>query len=777
MRPRFLYLALAIVLVCPLASAQWVQTNGPYGGRITCFAVGGANIFVGTSDGEVYRTTNGGTIWTNLNGNGLVTRTDSYVAGINALLVNGTNLFVGVGIGVYLSTNNGASWTDVSNGLGNGGISCLASDGSTLFAGKRDSYPLDCAVYRSTNNGSSWTCAGAGLTDPDGVFALVVKDSLLFAGRSGVFVSTNNGNSWAVANDGLKYQDGWPPYVSTFLVDGGRIFAGTSQGVFLSTNNGTSWTVVDTSVERQYSGAIATIGADLFVSTGNLFLSTNAGASWSTLKHGWVGAAGPLATSETNLWVGTAGAGVFLSRDKGTSWAPASDGLSYLSVSALASSGANLYAGTNGAGVFRSTDNGTSWTAANAGLPDGSVVFKSGTNLSYSIPGGGSPVLSTSGPRGPLPGIYVNALLVNGTNLIAGTRNGLFLSTNNGASWSSANAGLPYSEVNALAASGTNLFAVSSLHYGGQDGGGELSGGVFLSNDNGRSWTAFNQGLPKDSWMDTTQFDYVNCLVSSGQNLLAGTERGVFLSANNSSDWTAVVAGLPVQSIVTSFAVSRTHVYAGTGGNGVFVSTDNGASWTAVNTGLPKRLGDTTQYCAVSALAVSGIGVFVGLEDLSTGKNAGAFLSTDNGRSWTAVDSGFTPGGILSLLVSGKFLFAGIGSSHLTIGEGVWRRPLSDLTSVKPTSSEIPTEFILEQNYPNPFNPSTTIRYGLPERSVVSLTVFNTLGQQVEVLQDEEQEAGYHEVKFDASGLSSGVYFYRLRAGDFVETKRLLLVR
>ena len=84
---------------------------------------------------------------------------------------------------------------------------------------------------------------------------------------------------------------------------------------------------------------------------------------------------------------------------------------------------------------------------------------------------------------------------------------------------------------------------------------------------------------------------------------------------------------------------------------------------------------------------------------------------------------------------------------------------------------------MLKQNYPNPFNLSTTIRYVLPELSQVTLTDYNTLGQQVAVLQNGEQEAGYHDVKFDASALPSGVYFYRLQAGSYVETRKLLLVR
>ena len=96
--------------------------------------------------------------------------------------------------------------------------------------------------------------------------------------------------------------------------------------------------------------------------------------------------------------------------------------------------------------------------------------------------------------------------------------------------------------------------------------------------------------------------------------------------------------------------------------------------------------------------------------------------------------------------------------------------------SVEPVRSVVPFAFSLGQNYPNPFNPSTTIRYGLPSRSHVTLTVFNTLGQQVAILVQGEQEAGFHEAVFDASVLASGVYVYRLQSGETILSRKMVLV-
>jgi hypothetical protein len=88
-----------------------------------------------------------------------------------------------------------------------------------------------------------------------------------------------------------------------------------------------------------------------------------------------------------------------------------------------------------------------------------------------------------------------------------------------------------------------------------------------------------------------------------------------------------------------------------------------------------------------------------------------------------------------------------------------------------------PNSFTLEQNYPNPFNPTTTISFSLPSKSFVSLKVFDVIGREVAIIVSEELSAGNYSRQWNATNLSSGIYFYRLQSGSYIETKKLVLLR
>ena len=191
------------------------------------------------------------------------------------------------------------------------------------------------------------------------------------------------------------------------------------------------------------------------------------------------------------------------------------------------------------------------------------------------------------------------------------------------------------------------------------------------------------------------------------------------------------------------------------------------------------------------AANAEGSGVALSWQTASEINNFGFEVEKDTARLrqiFTAIPHSFIPGHGTTL-VPQTYTFV---DSNATAGTWAYRLKQIDLDGtvhsfdpvlVEVTTTDVesdpalPLAYALEQNYPNPFNPSTTIRYGLPGHSPVTLNVFNTLGQQVATLVEGEQEAGYHSVRFDATNLASGVYFYRLQAGVFVQTRKFLFLK
>ena len=622
--PRILLFFFLILLSLNSLSAQWVQTSGPCGGTISCFAVSGSNLFVGTNTG-VYLSSDFGKRWTcassGLTPDTLVTH---LVARPNE--TGGADLFAGTLYGgVYRSTDDGTSWTAANSGILSWGmhttITALAvipngKGGSNLFAGTSDG-----DVFLSTNSGDSWNeCYGPGGNVKAFAYDFNWTGGInLFAGTLyGVFLSTNNGSTWTEANNGLKDPLGNPLDVDALLSVGTKLFAGTGQGVYLSTNNGSSWSSVDTNSTLGSVDALAVDGSNLFAGTGTgVFLSIDSGKNWTAANNGltiafiscFVVMPALGGTGGSNLLAGTSRGDVFLSTDDAGSWSAIKHGFMYESVYSILSYGSSLYAATEH-GVFCSTDKGGEWVPANNRLMRESV----------------------------------HALAVSGTKIFAGAHLlGVLSSTDSGKAWNY----LPQSiltgkNVQALCASGSNLFA-----------GTDQS--VFLSTDGGMHWTVAGHSLPKCD---------VRALAISDTRLFAGTDdAGVFLSTDNGASWTTVNNGL-MNTNVRALAVSDTNLFVGTDGGGVFLSTDNGTTWSGMNNGLTAALSKH-----VEALCLYG-------SDLLAGTHGGVWLFDKTSRLWREYGQGYKreeDAYVVSLTIVGRDMYAGTASA------GIWRRPVYEI--------------------------------------------------------------------------------------------------
>jgi hypothetical protein len=120
--------------------------------------------------------------------------------------------------------------------------------------------------------------------------------------------------------------------------------------------------------------------------------------------------------------------------------------------------------------------------------------------------------------------------------------------------------------------------------------------------------------------------------------------------------------------------------------------------------------------------------------------------------------------------------FAGEGGAQYLGGAIINNIQFGNLVDVK-IPAEIPSNFYLSQNYPNPFNPTTSIKFSIPRYSFVSLNVYDILGREIASLVNEEKSPGVYIVKFDGSTLTSGIYFYQLKAGNYTETKKFILIK
>jgi choice-of-anchor A domain-containing protein/uncharacterized repeat protein (TIGR01451 family) len=342
---------------------------------------------------------------------------------------------------------------------------------------------------------------------------------------------------------------------------------------------------------------------------------------------------------------------------------------------------------------------------------------------------------------------YIWSLYEFNGNLYAGTELGLF--KYDGSSW---NKVAMDGDVRSITSIDNNLYAAV------------WGGGVYVSSDNGATWAGMSEGLIMASYS-------VHTLTVADGNLLAGTfGLGVLKYDFTNNIWVELPVGYDfIWSLATDIDGT---IYAGSYGGGAYISTDNGDSWSQINSGLPNKY--------IYSVSVYGNDVYIstwsaGVYKFELGALGKAGSGTPSVASstiegyWASIGMGGIEVSSIMVDESTQTLYAGTS-------EGTIYKMKDGVTGVG-DDSIAPTKFALEQNYPNPFNPSTKIEFSIPEAGAYSLKVYNVLGQEVAIIADQDFSAGKYTFNFDASNLTSGIYFYKFVGENINMTKKMMLLK
>lgn len=696
---------------------QWIQTNGPYGnGIVRSFAVLGTDIYGGSYELGVFRSTNNGDSWyqTSLNNKA-----------VNSLYGNGSALYCAATDGGYKTTDNGITWTKIVDISTN----AFFSFNGKLFVGTY------LGVYTSTNGGENWTSSGL---EGKSVNVFIANGTNIFAGiyngyntNAGVYLSTDFGTSWTLvtlANISIK----------SFASSGNNVFALSHSGVIYQTSdNGSSWiSHINPSYTAEFS-SMAMSGTNLYAGTvalygvyGRLLKSTDYGSNWTILNAGAPGDQSPIAllTNGNDIFAGyehVSQTDIYRSTDNGASWTINNTGILFKLSLNIASVGSTVYTGTYCGGVYATTNNGDSWYSTNNGLPDLAVWSLTSTT--------------------------------SGGVLLAGVGDsGLYRSSNGGGNW--IKSGISNHQIEHIVVSGNNVYIGGYSTYN--------QGGVYMSTDNGLNWTSMGM-----DWETISALGVCGNYVFAAKN-----NNGLYRTSINGTTWVPVNNGLTNQSISSVVSIG-TNVFVGTSGNGVFLSTNYGDSWTEVNSGLPFN-GNVYIYNLIPYGSYLFAGILGNLSSGNTNtlfmstNNGATWLNKSQGFDTSIIC-------IYDICVANNYVFAAtrISCGQGDYGKSVWRRSYSETIGINKISSTVPNDFKLYQNYPNPFNPVTTIKFDISNSSFVTLEIFDIAGRKIASLVNEKLNLGGYSVSWDASKYPSGIYFYRLKTDNHMDIKKMMLVK
>jgi photosystem II stability/assembly factor-like uncharacterized protein len=657
-----------------------------------------------------------------------------------AIAANG-DVFAATDGGLYRSIDNCRSWTHVNivpNDRNSVNWVAIHPSG-TILVSEGD------GLFLSNDRGATWQLPAGGY----GVAPQYVDSAGRIYGslgpvyrilyQKGIFVSENLGKTWtAFALDTVTIS-----YLQ--VTRRGTWFASDRQRMYRSTDNGKTWKFIGADTLRLRTICETNDGTLFALSEQEgMYRSDDRGMTWSVMTARQENKEVLFVDRNDRLIIGTY-SGVFISTDKGSTWKqPFTLHRSWSGFMTQDAAGM-FYAGCFETGIYRSAD-GSVWEPSVAGMTastpsllcdshSGALFATTFDTLYVSRDDGMTwrPINVTSA------GWSSQGVVDSHGHIFLSGWYGVLRSADDGVTWEMLQV-TNVSEPRVLCCTPDNVLFVSMSNAD-----------VYRSIDEGLHWTRV--------WTEDNPWQMNSMIVMPDGSVVIDRNLKIYRTKDNGNTWQET-GSLPAGDYWITLAAAHNGSLLGADPNGLLISDNGGAVWKNV------RIGEGISYVSGVFTDVSGSIYAVSAQTV--------YQSVDDGNSWAEISAGILTDFVSAIKSTSKgYLFAE------TQSHGLYRT----INPVKPRSKPDkppawnPHAYTLGQNYPNPFNPTTTIAFTIPSGSYVSLRIFNGLGQKVAELMSQELPAGTYFCQWNASGMSSGVYYYRLQAGSFSETKRLLLVR
>lgn len=711
-------------------------------------------LYIGTGEVYSYKTTDGGKV---------------------DRLTRGT-----YGIGILKSTDGGLTWSksldwsyDQNSGVQAMAINPINPD--VIFAATTE------GTYKTSDKGITWTLVNSKLMAVD-VDIDPVNDNLVYVSygnfvgqnpgiESGFIKSSDGGQTWtnkSFTSDNTTFTGGWTgkalvdisksdPNVIYIDIKDDLSQSGDIPGLYKSVDYGESFIRISNTDVALYQGWFAHFVRVNPADTNKIFLAG--------VNHAFSVNGGKLFTKKTSNNMGSK---TTLHADKHAFANDPTD--------------PNTFFVAHDGGIHRTTDNGLSWLD----FSDGYITtqFYGGFSSSYSdsnLAIGGLQDNSTTMYTGDKNWVInliggdgsFTAINQENNNIMFGSAQRLYVarSMDRGLTWQTIPK--PFPSTNQVFVA-PFIMVKPGLIYAGADR-------IYKSTDNLETWKSINMSAYYGTGItaigsDAANPEYIYVALAPSTPISSTNKPMKIIRLTDESEyWKSITDGLPDRYVADLMVSPHDFkevyvVLSGFGTSHLYRTQDAGDTWIDIGQGLP----DVPSH-AVIVDPIYGDNIYFG-------NDLGVYVSLDKGDTWSEFQVGMPTAAIvmdLSISNSNRKLRA------VTHGNGVFERSLLNqgiITNIEDDEPNIPVNFELKQNYPNPFNPETNIQFSITKNEKVTITIYNTLGQQVRKLVNKEFPPGSHIIKWNGrdnfgNKVSSGTYIYRITAGKHESSKKMILIK